>query len=298
MTPMMAKILIGLSLLTANLRGLSAQKETLNPEGCGMPSYKSMIVNGTEVKELQYPWAVFLATYFYPDFYACGGTIITKRHVLTAAHCLVSHHVRVQKVVVWYGSVDRRNAESVVASKMLIHKDYVETTDVNDIALLEVKNPFSFGKDVAPICIPMGPVPIVNKDAVVAGWGSLYIDGDTVDFLRQTSVTILPDKVCTTLFGKHGFSDTRQCCANKRSKGACKGDSGGPLMVRNKAGRFQQVGIVSYLMGTCGGDYNPQVYTRVTSYSDWLTRGVSSSNGYTYIGSPKADMLKPPFFIA
>ncbi|KAL3211661.1 hypothetical protein MRX96_008367 [Rhipicephalus microplus] len=243
MAPMMTKFLIGLSLLlTTNLRGLSAQKETLNPEGCGTPSYKSMIVNGTEVKELQYPWAVFLATYFYPDFYACGGTIITKRHVLTAAHCLVSNH-------------------------MLIHKDYVETTDVNDIALLEVKNPFSFGK------------------------------GRRAHLYPNRSPFCLT-KVCTTLFGKYGFSDARQCCANKRSKGACKGDSGGPLMVRNKAGRFQQVGIVSYLMGTCGGDYNPQVYTRVTSYSDWLTRGVSSSNGYTYIGSPKADMLKPPFFIA
>uniref|UniRef100_A0A131Z2G4 Tick serine protease n=1 Tax=Rhipicephalus appendiculatus TaxID=34631 RepID=A0A131Z2G4_RHIAP len=286
MAPIMVKLLIGLSVLIAALEGLSAQMETLNPEGCGVSYSKTMIVNGTEVKETQYPWSVFLELYFRPALYACGGTIITKRHVLTAAHCLVADNVHVQRAVISYGSVDRRRGRRVEASKMFIHKDYDPTTDVNDIALLEVKYPFPFGKDVTPICVPMVPVPLVNKDALVAGWGSFYIGGSGVDFLRHTTVAILPEPVCTSLFGNLGYSDARQYCANKRSKGPCNGDSGGPLMIRNKAGRFQQVGIVSYLIGSCGGDYNPQVYTRITAYTDWLTRALSSSAHYTSLGSP------------
>uniref|UniRef100_A0A131Z2B9 Proclotting enzyme n=1 Tax=Rhipicephalus appendiculatus TaxID=34631 RepID=A0A131Z2B9_RHIAP len=286
MTPIMVKSLIVLSLLLFTLDGLSAQNAIINPEGCGMSSFKTMIVNGTEVIDARYSWMVYLDTYFPTFKLGCGGTIITKRHVLTAAHCFIYNNTYVRKVEVLYGNVDRRRAKKVLASKMLIHKDYDTTFARNDIALLEVKYPFPFGKDVTPICVPMVPVPLVNKDALVAGWGSFYIGGSGVDFLRHTTVAILPEPVCTSLFGNLGYSDARQYCANKRSKGPCNGDSGGPLMIRNKAGRFQQVGIVSYLIGSCGGDYNPQVYTRITAYTDWLTRALSSSAHYTSLGSP------------
>uniref|UniRef100_A0A6G4ZZ80 Putative trypsin-like serine protease n=1 Tax=Rhipicephalus microplus TaxID=6941 RepID=A0A6G4ZZ80_RHIMP len=82
-----------------------------------------------------------------------------------------------QKVTVSYGSVDRHSGKKVDASKVLIHKHFDNLTASNDIALLEVKYPFQFSKDVAPICLPTTPVKLVNKDAVVAGWGSLYLGG-------------------------------------------------------------------------------------------------------------------------
>uniref|UniRef100_A0A6G5A7D1 Putative trypsin-like serine protease n=1 Tax=Rhipicephalus microplus TaxID=6941 RepID=A0A6G5A7D1_RHIMP len=292
MPSIMKKLLIGLSLILVTLERMSAQKETLNPKGCGMSSYKTMIVNGTEVKETQYPWAVFLATQFPSGQYACGGTIITKRHVLSAAHCFFVNNEYAQKVTVSYGSVDRHSGQKVDASKVLIHKHFDNLTASNDIALLEVKYPFQFNKDVAPICLPTTPVKLVNKDAVVAGWGSLYLGGQGVDFLRHTTVTFLPDQICSVIFMGRRYSSVLQCCAHKRGKGACKGDSGGPVMLRSATDRFQQVGIVSYLIGTCGGDFNPQVYTRINAYIDWLTQAVSSSASYKLLGSPKPEMLK------
>uniref|UniRef100_L7M8A1 Putative tick serine protease n=1 Tax=Rhipicephalus pulchellus TaxID=72859 RepID=L7M8A1_RHIPC len=298
MTLIMAKFLIGLSLLSATFEGLSAQQETLNPEGCGISHSKTMIVNGTAVKENQYPWAVFLETDFAEGLYGCGGTIITKRHVLTAAHCFFVGGFFVQKIVVIYGSVDRHLGKQVEASKVLVHKDYNHVTKANDIGLLEVEYPFQFSNDVAPICLPTAPVKLANKDAVVAGWGALYLHGNGTDFLRHTTVTFLPDQLCRKIFKDQRYSDAIQSCAQKRGKGACKGDSGGPVMIRTGDDRFQQVGIVSYLVGVCGGDFNPQVYTRVSAYINWLTRGVSSSAGYTPLGSPKPYMpISPPFFI-
>lgn len=299
MTPTVVKFLIGLSLLLVSLHGLSAQKVTLNPKGCGVSFHNTMIVNGTEVKETQYPWMVFLELQYADAARACGGTIITERHVLTAAHCLVLDNIYVQKVVVTYGSVDRRNGKKVEASKMMIHKGYHMTKHVNDIALLEVKYAFQFSKEVTRICLPMTRVPLVNKNAIVSGWGSLYYGGQGVDFLRQTTVSIYPSIICSLLYSRLDYSDVYQCCANRVGKGACKGDSGGPLMLRTGTGRFQQVGIVSYGAGTCGGIFNPQVYTRVDGYVDWLTRGVSSSASYKPLGEQKTYMLwGRPYFIA
>uniref|UniRef100_L7M9I4 Putative tick serine protease n=1 Tax=Rhipicephalus pulchellus TaxID=72859 RepID=L7M9I4_RHIPC len=297
MTPIMVKCLMALSLLLVTLEELSAQKEILNPEGCGVSSYKTMIVNGTKVKDTQYPWVVYLDTYFPTIKLYCGGTIITKRHVLTAAHCLMNKaYVYVQKVIVSYGSVHRRHGTKVDATKMFIHKGFDYVNGVNDIALLEVKYPFPFGKAVAPICLPLAPSPIAYKDAIAAGWGSLYLGGRGKDFLRHTTSTIFPDTICARIYTR--YVGGLQCCARKRGKGICKGDSGGPLMIRTGVGRYQQVGVTSYVYGICGGDY-PDVYTLVSGHTNWLTRGVSSSAGYMPLHTGNAYTLESgPFFIA
>ncbi|KAL1484209.1 hypothetical protein MTO96_032694 [Rhipicephalus appendiculatus] len=296
MASIMVKSLIGLSLLLITLDGLSAQNAIINPEGCGMSSFKTMIVNGTEVIDARYSWMVYLDTYFPTFKLGCGGTIITKRHVLTAAHCFIYNNTYVRKVEVLYGNVDRRRAKKVLASKMLIHKDYDTTFARNDIALLEMKYPFTFGKDVSPICLQMAPVSIVGKDAVAAGWGSEYLNGTGFDFLRHTTVTVYPDLICATryLYYWPGL----QCCAHKLDTGVCRGDSGGPLMIRTAFDRFQQVGISSNVRGECGNE-NPDVYTRVSGYANWLIRGVSSSAGYMPLHTANAYTLKRgPFIIA
>ncbi|KAL1484210.1 hypothetical protein MTO96_032694 [Rhipicephalus appendiculatus] len=280
MASIMVKSLIGLSLLLITLDGLSAQNAIINPEGCGMSSFKTMIVNGTEVIDARYSWMVYLDTYFPTFKLGCGGTIITKRHVLTAAHCFIYNNTYVRKVEVLYGNVDRRRAKKVLASKMLIHKDYDTTFARNDIALLEVQYPFTFGRDVSPICLQMAPLPILAKDAVAAGWGSYYYKGPGFQILRHTSVTIYHDQICAMIHRHYGYTPGLQCCSLKRSTGVCSGDSGGPLMIRTGVDRFQQVGVTSFGSKECGGKY-PDVFTRVSGYANWLTQGVSSSAGYT-----------------
>uniref|UniRef100_A0A6G5A8T4 Putative trypsin-like serine protease n=1 Tax=Rhipicephalus microplus TaxID=6941 RepID=A0A6G5A8T4_RHIMP len=283
----MVKFLAGISLLLITLEGLSAQMNGINREGCGVSFFRTMIVNGTEVKETQYPWMVYLSTHHPYGKHACGGTIITKRHVLTAAHCLWLKNAHVYKVIVSYGSVDRRKGRKVEASKMLIHKGYSENRMLNDIALLEVKYPFKFRTEVTPICLQMTPVPIGDKEAVAAGWGSYYVGGPGYNFLRHTTVTIYSDEMCTLLSMGSSYSATLQCCAHKRSTGVCSGDSGGPLMIMTPFNRFQQVGISSYVRGKCGGKL-PDVYTRVSGHAMWLTWATSSSADYMPLDITKA----------
>jgi len=52
-----------------------------------------------------------------------------------------------------------------------------------------------------------------------------------------------------------------------------QGDSGGPLMLND--GKWTQVGIVSWGIG-CGKGQYPGVYTRVTSFMNWITKNLKT----------------------
>lgn len=85
----------------------------------------------------------------------------------------------------------------------------------------------------------------------------------------------------------------KQLCAGDVMKGTSSGDSGGPLLVRDKFGRLVQVsiqffdfspvqiGITSFgasgLKGMLNQKQYPGVYTRVSAYADWIDLVVASS---------------------
>ena len=53
--------------------------------------------------------------------------------------------------------------------------------------------------------------------------------------------------------------------------GSCKGDSGGPLKIRDNEDRETLIGIVSGQIG-CGKGV-PGLYTKVSFYRNWIREG-------------------------
>ncbi|KAL1484206.1 hypothetical protein MTO96_032692 [Rhipicephalus appendiculatus] len=260
---------------------VAAEEVHLNPPGCGKRDALRYIVNGKPAKEYQFPWMVHLHMRIAgdPSEYICGGTIITKLHVLTAAHCFDVEGHEIVSIDVLYGHIDWRRAEKVKGVKKLGHPNYNTWTNHNDIGVIKVERPFTFDQNVRPICVLLDPVNIINIDTLVAGWGRHYEDDKTPrHYLHYTSLRILPHEYCERVYPIE-YHEGVNYCAYQKGSDTCKGDSGGPLFAKSTNGTYVQVGIISHGIG-CAQEGKPGVYARVDAYASWLTEAVASDEGY------------------
>jgi secreted trypsin-like serine protease len=143
----------------------------------------------------------------------------------------------------------------------------------NDIAILELgavlPPPF------ATISAQRSVDPKVGNVAIVAALDFQSQPGN----LLQSEVPIVDDETCAARFGDQSATEGSICAGTERGgAGACPGtgSAGGPLIVLDGAGRKYQIGIVS-MADDCsapGAAYG--LYTRVSSYADWIKQVVPS----------------------
>ena len=135
--------------------------------------------------------------------------------------------------------------------------------------------------------IDVSSSPLSGLIATVVGWGNndeKEKGGQRANTLQKAVVPILSNEQCQTWFKEEAIKEKRKLvvisdrrlCAGFESGGkdSCTGDSGGPLMIKQK-GRYMVVGIVSTGIG-CGRPKLPGLYTRVNSYLDWITQTIKS----------------------
>jgi len=236
------------------------------------------IIGGKEVSITEFPWQVSILG---ARGHFCGGSIINRWTILTAAHCIGRNgnpdyelFIRVR-----VGSTHRMSGGSLKAvRKAIVHPDYGSPTDFeNDIALLILRLPLFYSKYVQPISLPTQNVEIsANETVLVSGWGLVdYYDYDLPENLNAASVQIISRDVCAEAYKEYEddnlFITDNMICAGIWKLGgidACQGDSGGPLALVSGNSRVLH-GIVSWGKGCALPDY-PGVYTRVSTYVDWI----------------------------
>ncbi|XP_045584280.1 transmembrane protease serine 11D [Procambarus clarkii] len=249
--------------------------------GCGEANIvvpDSKIVNGSDASPGEFPYQVHLTPIIDGEKYGCGGSIIKKRWILTAAHCFFDDAGnRATRVTVGVGSIFTEGLTQVTTKQFITHQAYDPTTFANDIALVELATdlPFDTNPDVQPICLGQeSDIPYGGR-VVVSGWGALA-SGDTLfpNVLHKVQLNVITIGECRALTTLPP-DPTKEMCTLTPYKDACQGDSGGALVAQVCPGRWVQVGIVSYGKG-CGEPRQPGVYLRVTAYVGWITQTTGS----------------------
>jgi len=232
------------------------------------PSPNIHIVGGVVAEKGEFPWQVALKTVS-SDFKFCGGTLISDSWVLTAEHCVVGSSTDEPdeiKVTLGDYNVNNPDGESVHRVKQII----LGPTDKysrNDIALLELKEKATFSDKIKPACLPTSGQTFLDEWLWVSGWGATD-SGRQSDVLMKVYVPVVTMESCKKAYGSSVSSN--MICAGKKGKDSCQGDSGGPAVWADGDGKQAVVvGVVSFGKG-CGEEGYPGVYTRVTSYLDWI----------------------------
>lgn len=258
------------------------------------------IVNGDESSVHSWPWQVRVrpCNGYRKCTFLCGGSIISSRWVLTAAHCIPYRadrgNITVGNHILWSDNSDldpwSRNHS---ISKIINHENWNKYTRVNDITLIQVASPFQYNEHVSPVCLPTTDTCINYGSAcAVTGWG--YTEqGKISSTLQELAVRLIPHNKCQEAMYYSSAVYPNQVCAGfaEGGKDSCSGDSGGPLVCKasGKYNQFVLYGLVSWGYG-CARQYKPGVYTRVTSFLPWIYENLYGESGSDFLEvGPKSE---------
>merc|ERR1712115_232683 len=239
---------------------------------CGIKggTQSDRIVGGQEAEQHEYPWQVGLVSRNGKTPW-CGGTLISDRHILTAAHCTASKTPASIQILLGEHRTNDDVFTRVDVSK--INDDPNYSFPYGDFSILTLTKPVTFTSSIRPACLPSTTdKTYAGELATVTGWGTLSSGGNQPTVLMEVDVTVTTNEYCNMVYGS--INDLH-ICAMDPGKDACQGDSGGPLIVKEND-RWTLIGVVSFGYGCAQPDI-PGVYARITQRMDWIKKNTSGT---------------------
>jgi secreted trypsin-like serine protease len=289
---------------------LSAARERLAAKADTGAS--SRVAGGATVIRGSYPFqvALVLAEAGQGDElsgFICGGTLVSPRHVLTAAHCLDGEGAvqsQPADIDIYAGSTNFRGGERLKVKRIERHPEWNAQTLSGDIAVLELEREAA-GAGVSTITV-RGADNALPASAMVIGWGATGPGGGPSRVMREVELQVTDRARCldqhatwrngyasqivSEIGHAVGLSKATEAAILKRAvekagpalapgvvcagsqiagRSSCYGDSGGPLFSRSADDKPMQIGVVSWGVG-CDTRQVNAVFTDVAAYADWI----------------------------
>ncbi|XP_017046728.1 serine protease gd [Drosophila ficusphila] len=246
---------------------------------CGKEGLASLQLGGDLVTRGQYPWLAALYEGTSSVSYKCVVSVISKRTVITAAHCIYGKEAA--NLWVYLGKHDRftnpENGASLVSVSTVRTPTQYNGTPIpdSDIGLLVLSEAMVYSRYIQPLCLwtsNMGVPPNEGDTGAVAGWGFDH-SAQKTQFPKTVSVRLVSRDQCLREMKRaEDFITARTVCAgNPDSHGPCFGDSGSALIVlRNN--RYYIRGVVSLSLrnGTICDLSKYVIYCDVSKHLDWV----------------------------
>uniref|UniRef100_A0A670JF73 Acrosin n=1 Tax=Podarcis muralis TaxID=64176 RepID=A0A670JF73_PODMU len=230
-------------------------------------SHSSSLQMGGGVNTLPgtWPWMVSIRTPFRSGYqHTCGGSLISAKWILTAAHCF-----RDKSHLVVHSCPPLPPAVRFL-KRVVEHESYIPQQQVNDIALIELDDPIQCSDYIQPACLPESFVDVsAMAHCYIAGWGYTQ---EKCERDAEAKVELISQERCNSTSWYYGSIRVNNLCAGFEAGGidTCQGDSGGPLMCReDRSERYWVVGITSWGLG-CARAQKPGVYTSTQHFFDWI----------------------------
>lgn len=256
------------------------------------------IFGGNDTALGEHPWMALLYTDYIKlqkRMFGCGGSLINKRYVLTAAHCAsMPNTQQIEFVRLGEHNVTELKRDCVksefsgklicadlpvdfTVEKEIVHEEYSMTTYQNDVALLRLSRDVVYTDFIKPLCLPQTDNE-VPSDArlVVVGWGKSFLGQDMNPVKQKVVLPLFDFHSCQAVFRLQEFevnNKTQFCAGGEKGRDSCNGDSGGPIMQiaeRNGNKSWEIVGLVSIGQKRCARINNPGIYVRIAHYLSWI----------------------------
>lgn len=250
MLALISALILGLILPSASSAQDNGQRKPSEPATMreALAKARPKIVGGSPVAAGEAKFAVFVFALVDPNTgsgFQCGGSLISSRFVLTAAHCVEDENgvqFDPEQFILIIGDAniaDIPDESFFGVVDVSQHPEWDPLAFANDAAVLELDRsvPSSLATPIQLVAEGNTSLDQPGQDVTVVGWGRTSGGGQTSDQLLKANLKVVSDATCDSIFG--GIDDASVICASAPSQTSCQGDSGGPLFatVANSSAR-------------------------------------------------------------
>lgn len=175
------------------------------------------VVGGTEAELGFAPFQIALER---SNSFTCGGSLITARTVLTAAHCVYGNENKPTSFRIRYGTIDRTSGPTITVSKVIRHASYSSKTIDYDVALLILQSEFAPSANAKVIGLTTAN-PATSSTVSLTGWGRLSGGGTLPTKLQKATLTTIDKAECQKRWGSGNTITDRMLCAHDPKQSAC-----------------------------------------------------------------------------